>query len=37
MKGEVEKTLSQYYRYMDTFEEPDPSATGKVPLVEPKL
>lgn len=36
MKGEVDKTLSQYYKYMDTFDEPDLSGTGKVPLVEPK-
>lgn len=34
MKGEVDKTLTQYYRYMDTFEEPDPYAVGKVALVE---
>lgn len=33
MKGEVDKTLSQYYRYMETLEEPDAS-TGRVPLVE---
>lgn len=33
MKSEVDKTLSQYYRYMDTLEEPDPSAQGKVPLM----
>lgn len=37
MKGEVDKTLSQYYKYMDTFEDPDSSAVGKVPLMEPKM
>lgn len=36
MKGEVDKTLSQYYKYMDTFEEPDLANAGKIPLVEPK-
>lgn len=33
MKDEVDKTLNQYYRYMETLEEPDASAVGKVPLV----
>ena len=36
MRGEVDKTLSQYYRYMETLEEPDAS-TGKVPLMEEKI
>ena len=37
MRGEVDKTLSQYYRYMETLEEPDGGEGGKVPLVEAKI
>lgn len=37
MKGEVDKTLQQYYKYMDTFDEPDLPGTGKVPLMDPKV
>jgi hypothetical protein len=39
MQGEVDKTLSQYYRYMETFEESDPAVTTgviKEALIEPK-
>ena len=35
MKGEVNRTLQQYYRYMETFEEDDPSVPKPlVPKVE---
>lgn len=36
MRGEVDKTLNQYYKYMEALEEADP-AVGRVPVVEPKF
>ena len=36
MKGDVDKTLQQYYRYMETFEEDDPNARQPLDSVNEK-